>query len=107
MIAPRRRFPICNPQRLEALFRDAGLAHVESRGIDVRTRFENFDDYCSPVIRAMNVAFRLRGQEFRAAIGPEREFERIARDAGLQPSSFQNVGRPWRVAIFRRAQLQQ
>ncbi|MGH8310530.1 MAG: class I SAM-dependent methyltransferase [Steroidobacteraceae bacterium] len=59
------------------------------------------------VIRAMNVAFRLRGQEVRAAIRPEREIERIARDAGLQPSSFQNVGRPWRVAIFRRAQLRQ
>jgi SAM-dependent methyltransferase len=45
-----RRFPICNPQRLEALFRDVGLAHVESRGIDVRTRFENFDDYWSPFL---------------------------------------------------------
>jgi SAM-dependent methyltransferase len=45
-----RRFPICNPQQLEMLFRDAGLAHVESRGIDVRTRFENFDDYWSPFL---------------------------------------------------------
>jgi len=47
MIAPRRRFLICNPQRLEASFRDAGLAHVESRGIGVRARFENCDDYWS------------------------------------------------------------
>jgi SAM-dependent methyltransferase len=45
-----RRFPICNPQRLETLFRDAGLSHVESRGIDVPTRFENFDDYWSPFL---------------------------------------------------------
>jgi SAM-dependent methyltransferase len=45
-----RRFPICNPQQLEMLFRDAALAHVESRGIDVPTRFENFDDYWSPFL---------------------------------------------------------
>jgi SAM-dependent methyltransferase len=45
-----RRFPICNPQRLEALFRDVGLAHVESRGINVRTRFQNFEDYWSPFL---------------------------------------------------------
>ena len=45
-----RRFPICKPQQLEMLFRDAGLAHVESRGIDVPTRFENFDDYWSPFL---------------------------------------------------------
>ena len=53
------------------------------------------------VIRAMNLAFRLRGQEVRAAIRPEREIERTAGNAGLQPSSFQNVGGPWRVSIFR------
>src|SRR6266545_3713092 len=117
MIAPRRRFPICNPQRLEALFRDAGLAHVESRGIDVRTRFENFDDYCSPVIRAMNVAFRLRGQEFCAAIRarvradrarrrppavvlPERRSSLARRD--LPPSATATVarlGNPGRVGL--------
>jgi hypothetical protein len=45
-----RRFPICNPQRLEGLFRDAGLRDVESRGVDVRTRFDNFDDYWSPFL---------------------------------------------------------
>ena len=45
-----RRFPICNPQRLEGLFRDAGLRDVESRGVYVRTRFDNFDDYWSPFL---------------------------------------------------------
>ncbi|MBI4463681.1 MAG: class I SAM-dependent methyltransferase [Acidobacteria bacterium] len=45
-----RRFPICQPQALEALFRDAGLGKVDSRAIDVPTKFRNFDDYCSPFL---------------------------------------------------------
>jgi SAM-dependent methyltransferase len=44
------RFPICRPDRLEALFSRAGLRHVESRPIDVPTRFRDFDDYWSPFL---------------------------------------------------------
>ena len=74
MIAPRRRFPICNPQRLEALFRDAGLAHVESRGIDVRTRFENFDHYWLPFLGGQGPApgFAMSLSEAERAELPER-----------------------------------
>jgi hypothetical protein len=55
----------------------------------------------------MNVAFRLRGQEFRAAIRPSESSSgsRATQASSRRPSK--NVGRPWRVAIFRRAQLQQ
>ncbi len=45
-----RRFPLCRPEALEALFRGAGLARVESRPIDVPTRFRDFDDYWSPFL---------------------------------------------------------
>ena len=45
-----RRFPLCNPEALESLFREAHLREVESRAIDVRTRFRNFDDYWLPFL---------------------------------------------------------
>lgn len=45
-----RRFPVCRPEPLAALFRDAGLADVEVRAIDAPTVFKNFDDYWSPFL---------------------------------------------------------
>ena len=45
-----QRFPICRPGALVALFRDAGLQMVETRGIDVPTVFRDFDDYWSPFL---------------------------------------------------------
>jgi SAM-dependent methyltransferase len=45
-----RRFPICHPAALEALFRAARLEGVESLAIDVPTRFRDFDDYWTPFL---------------------------------------------------------
>jgi SAM-dependent methyltransferase len=45
-----RRFPLCRPEPLAALFRGAGLADVETRPIDVPTVFRDFDDYWSPFL---------------------------------------------------------
>jgi SAM-dependent methyltransferase len=45
-----RRFPLCRPAPLEALFRGAGLERVESRAIDVPTRFADFDDVWAPFL---------------------------------------------------------
>ena len=45
-----RRFPICQPGPLADLFTGAGLAEVEVRGIDVPTRFRDFDDYWTPFL---------------------------------------------------------
>lgn len=45
-----RRFPMCEPRALEALLRGAGLVDVESRAIDVPTRFRDFDDYWRPFL---------------------------------------------------------
>jgi SAM-dependent methyltransferase len=44
------RFPVCRPEKLTALFKDAGLANVEVRAIDVPTVFKNFDDYWTPFL---------------------------------------------------------
>jgi SAM-dependent methyltransferase len=45
-----RRFPLCRPAPLAALFQGAGLAGVETRPIDVPTAFRDFDDYWSPFL---------------------------------------------------------
>lgn len=42
-----RRFPICNPASLQALFNDGGFERTECRSIDVPTVFTDFDDYWS------------------------------------------------------------
>jgi SAM-dependent methyltransferase len=45
-----RRFPICRPESLRALFEGAGLDHVGTRAIDVPTAFGDFDDYWTPFL---------------------------------------------------------
>jgi SAM-dependent methyltransferase len=45
-----RRFPLCRPEPLAALFAGAGLRDVSVRAIDVATRFANFDDYWAPFL---------------------------------------------------------
>lgn len=44
------RFPLCEPTALTALWTSAGLGSVESRAIDIPTRFANFDDYWTPFL---------------------------------------------------------
>jgi SAM-dependent methyltransferase len=44
------RFPVCNPEALHELFTGAGLRDVETRAIDVPTRFADFDDYWTPFL---------------------------------------------------------
>ena len=45
-----RRFPICKPEPLLALFNDGGFDRLEWRGVDVPTVFSDFDDYWSPFL---------------------------------------------------------
>ena len=45
-----RRFPICRPEGLEALFEAVGLHKVETTAIDVPTVFRDFNDYWSPFL---------------------------------------------------------
>ncbi len=45
-----RKSPVCQPEPLEQLFRQAGLLHVEVKAIDVPTHFASFDDYWTPFL---------------------------------------------------------
>jgi len=45
-----RRFPICHPDLLSDLFREAGLREITTRPIDIPTDFKDFDDYWTPFL---------------------------------------------------------
>lgn len=45
-----RRFPICRPEPLEALWRYAGLVDVTTRAIEVPTVFYDFEDFWTPFL---------------------------------------------------------
>ena len=45
-----RRFPICRPDALERLFRDAGVAEVVSDSIEILTRFATFAELWRPFL---------------------------------------------------------
>jgi SAM-dependent methyltransferase len=45
-----QRFPLCNRERLLALFRDGGFDQTECCVLDVPTVFRDFDDYWSPFL---------------------------------------------------------
>jgi SAM-dependent methyltransferase len=48
--AEAMRFAICDPDRLDQVWRKAGLTDVETRPIDVPTPFTDFDDYWAPFL---------------------------------------------------------
>jgi SAM-dependent methyltransferase len=45
-----RRFPICAPDPLRELFRNAGLSDVEVQAIDIPTPFKDFGDFWMPFL---------------------------------------------------------
>jgi hypothetical protein len=44
------RFPLCNPSRLESLFRSVGAQRVRIGSVRVPTEFADFDDYWRPFL---------------------------------------------------------
>lgn len=44
------RFPLCQEGQLESLIREAGLGQIETTAIEVKTVFQNFDDYWQPFL---------------------------------------------------------
>ncbi len=50
------RFPICQPEPLEVLFRDVGLRSVSCRAIDIPTVFRDFEDFWSPFLGKQGAA---------------------------------------------------
>ena len=91
-----RRFPICQPDRLMDLFRQAELGTVEARAIDVPTRFRDFDDYWAPFQGGQGPA-----PSYAMALSPERRAvlrERLRARLLVAPDgSIQLTARAWAV----------
>lgn len=51
-----KRFPLCHPSALAALFQTAGLAGVDTHGLEIPTDFATFDDYWAPFLRGTGPA---------------------------------------------------
>jgi len=64
------RFPLADPDELAALFHEAGLSAVETRGIEVETRFVSFDDLWSPFLGGQGPA-----PGYVATLNDERQTE--------------------------------
>lgn len=92
----RSRFPICNPERLAALFKTAGLREVETRAIDVPTHFLDFEDYWTPFLAGTGVAPAYAmslSEDGRAALRERiRESLPVAQDGSISL-----VARAWAV----------
>jgi SAM-dependent methyltransferase len=50
------RYPLCEPEPLEALLRRAGLTMISVRPIDIPTVFRDFDDYWIPFLGKQGAA---------------------------------------------------
>jgi len=91
-----RRFPVCRPEALAALFEEAGAGAVATQALDVPTHFRDFDDYWSPflsdVAPAPGYAMSL-GEGARAALREElRRRLPVAADGSIRL-----VARAWAV----------
>ena len=91
-----RRFPVCRPEPLATLFRDAGLADVETRALDVSTVFRDFDDYWTPFLGGQGPApgyCMSLGEDRRAALR-----ERLRAQLPMQPDGrIPLIARAWAV----------
>jgi len=90
------RFPICRPERLEALWREAGMTEISSRAIDVPTIFRDFDDFWSPFLggQAPAPGYAMSLDEGRRAILRERIRSMLPIE---QDGSIRLVARAWAV----------
>jgi SAM-dependent methyltransferase len=97
-----RRFPLCRPGPLAALFRGAGLVEVATRPIEVPTRFRDVDDYWRPFLGGQGPA-----PGYVAALDPRRRAALRAALADRLPvaadGSIALVARAWAVAGRRPA----
>jgi len=51
-----RRFPMCTPAGLQALFAHTKLENVTTQALDIVTRFTSFDDYWEPLLSGQGSA---------------------------------------------------
>ena len=61
-----KRFPLCQPEPLEALFRETGLTAISVRSIDIPTVFKDFNDYWLPFLGKQGPA-----PTYLASLNPE------------------------------------
>lgn len=91
-----RRFPLCQPGPLAALFTQAGLDEVEVRSIDVPTRFSDFNDYWTPFLGGQGPApgYAMSLSEERRGVLRERIRDELpfARDGSIHL-----IARAWAV----------
>ena len=78
-----RRFPLCAPAPLKALFIEAGLDHAEVQAIDIETPFRDFDDYWTPFLGGQGPAPGYAVSLAEADRGRLRE--RLRRELPTQP----------------------
>jgi trans-aconitate methyltransferase len=50
------RFPLCQPEPLKTLFRNAGLSSLTVRALEIPTVFRDFDDYWTPFLGKQGAA---------------------------------------------------
>jgi SAM-dependent methyltransferase len=91
-----RRFPLCRPEPLRALWTRAGLTGVEVRAIEVPTVFADFDDYWTPFLGGQGPA-----PGYASSLPEERRAElREALRARLAPTEATAIAltaRAWAV----------
>jgi SAM-dependent methyltransferase len=63
-----RRFPICKPEELNALFARVKLKELNTHVLDIVTRFTSFDDYWQPLLGGQGSA-----PNYLAALGRETQ----------------------------------
>ncbi len=77
-----RRFPLCQPRRLETLFRHAGLQEIRCDALDLFLSFADFDEYWRPFLGGTGPA-----PSYVASLGTDRR-EALANEiAAMLPRS--------------------
>jgi hypothetical protein len=90
------RFPVCAPGPLRSLLETARLSAIETRAVDVPTRFRDFDDYWSPFLGGQGPA-----PTYAMALPEDRRAalrERVRRSLPVeQDGSIPLTARAWAV----------
>ncbi len=94
-----RRFPLCHPDTLATVFREAGLIQVETRAIDTPTVFRDFDDYWTPFLGGQGPA-----PSYAMSLSEERRValrERLRATLPTAPDgTIHLIARAWAVRGF-------
>jgi len=89
-----RRFPMCRPEPLRALFGTTGLKEVNVEAVDILTTFANFDEYWNPFLGGQGAA-----PAYAATLSEERKAqlrEHLRLSLPLEPDgSIRLVARAW------------